>query len=335
MPGAYKTHFEKALYSKDHPDTAYSSMMKEYKEGTRSFDLLYALVARQNEKDIIHDDLTEEMLNLAPADSARSTHFLAFIAEQAPLIRSKAEIYMHKNGQLFNEAWYQMPLQKRVQINGKIGARSRAKAVKEKDRDYIEVVANYIRGTYSDRAQGNRVYERTILDYYNGIHDTATYLLRAVQYFDKYLMTISVDSVLRVDSLRRAEMAQNLMASARPPAGITEGGIRSSVSFQYSPITQNYTSELNAAAWTMYTYTHEPLYTAKGIEWAKRANQFFDAPDAMDTYARLLYRAGQKKEAVEWEEKAIVLGKQRRFPVSEFLPVLAAMKEDKDRIDKY
>ena len=54
----------------------------------------------------------------------------------------------------------------------------------------------------------------------------------------------------------------------------------------------------------------------------------------MDTYARLLYKTGEKSKAVEWESKAIDLKKKRGYKTTEFEKVLASMKAGRPTVDK-
>ncbi|MES2004579.1 MAG: hypothetical protein V4450_08660 [Bacteroidota bacterium] len=328
----YQDQLNIALNKKEHPDLAFKQFQEDYNNGKRDFDLLYQLVAKKNAAAQEHDLLTEEMLNLAPKDSALSLSFLQFLAEQAPVYDSKVYVFMHSNNQNFNDAWYLMPLSKRASINGKMTAKSKKKAISEKNAVYAERVASLAAGTYSDRVQARRNHDYTMLDYYKGVKDTSSFLLGSVKYYDQYLMNISVDSVKRVDSIRRAELLANTVPSnITTPSGKTIFG----TSIQYAPTTQYYTRELNNGAWTLYTSTHDPFYMQKALGWIKRANEFYEDPGALDTYARLLYRTGDKTEAIRWQEKAIEITKSRRMPSGSFDEILSKMKTGDTVIDKY
>jgi TPR repeat protein len=108
-------------------------------------------------------------------------------------------------------------------------------------------------------------------------------------------------------------------------------------SIQFAPASQNYTNELNNAAWTIYRYTHDPYYTAQALSWSKRALEFFESPAAMDTHAKLLYRTGNKKEAIEWLEKAATLIREKKAPPfpANIEQTLQKMKQDTVPIDEY
>ncbi len=61
----------------------------------------------------------------------------------------------------------------------------------------------------------------------------------------------------------------------------------------------------------------DPAHFAIGLKWMDgvlRRNP--DQPNHMDTYANLLYKAGRKKEAMQWQERAIDIAKKTK---SDFL----------------
>ncbi|UPK68006.1 sugar-binding domain-containing protein [Chitinophaga filiformis] len=65
----------------------------------------------------------------------------------------------------------------------------------------------------------------------------------------------------------------------------------------------------NAWAWLLFEKTKERRELEKAIEWSQKAiNQETDQARkaaSMDTYANLLYKLGNKTEALEWQEKAV------------------------------
>jgi len=344
----YMDQINQAIKKKEHPDTAYKQAQTAYNNGTRDFGTLYQLVKQKNNMQINHDLLTEEMLNLAPADSATSLTFIQFLAEQAPVAYSNTYQYMHKNNQNFNDAWYLMTTQKRSAINNKIIVKSRTKAIHDKDILYAERVANFAAVTNTDRVQSRKAHDRNMIEYFKGVKDTASFLAASARFYDQFFMTINADSVMHIDSIRRSEYMQARLAS-RPPMPDTAGKkvtvtrsllMTTSRDFfpggiqPFIPIAQNYASDLNYGAWTIYTFTHDPVYTAKALSWAKHANEFAENFGAMDTYARLLYRSGQKQEALNWEDKTVQFCKSKTIPADEYEEVFKKMKAGVP-VDKY
>lgn len=324
-------HLEKALEKKENPDLEFMELQKDYNAGKREFDQLYKLAVKKSAFGIEHDKITDELVETAPKDSADSVSFIKFVAEQAPLVESKASRFMRKNARLFNEAWYMMPLQRRAQLNQSLIARSKAKAISEKNFRYAEQVAEFSAETYNDARDARRSHDKILIDYYRGVKDTANFLIASVKYYDNYLMTINVDSMKKADTDRRAKM----MGGPSIDKAITQNGMVRQEMVSYAPQTQYYTGELNTAAWTVYTMTRDPYYNSKALEWSKRANEFHEQPASLDTYARLLYRTGNKEYAIAIEEKLIEFVKEQKMPSRNYEEVLARMKAGGDSIDKY
>ena len=60
----------------------------------------------------------------------------------------------------------------------------------------------------------------------------------------------------------------------------------------------------------------------------QRSLEFFESPDVLDTYTRLLYITASKQEAMDSETKAIDMQKKRGFNSSEYERVLKRMKSN-------
>jgi thioredoxin-related protein len=67
--------------------------------------------------------------------------------------------------------------------------------------------------------------------------------------------------------------------------------------------------EVNNYAWDAFIYSNRSEVINGYINWMKRiiTTKIKDNSALIDTYANLLYKAGLKKEAIEWEEKAMNL----------------------------
>lgn len=82
--------------------------------------------------------------------------------------------------------------------------------------------------------------------------------------------------------------------------------------------------ELNAIAWEIFLHSKSRKELNKALDWSKASlddkNQL---NRGMDTYANLLYKLGRKKEAIEFEQKALDLEPNDR----ETQATLAKMKK--------
>ena len=276
------------------------------------------------------DSLLDEYVSLLPPDSLHSSTTLAFIAGQYPVIGSKADMLMRRDYAIFNKAWYTLSLPVRVSINNRIIYKSMRKAIREKNLAYAFRVASFARGTHNENAESaNKAYDSNILEYYRETHDTLNYLVRVINYYDSYYMTVSVDSIKKKDSLTRV----TLLAKQDVEKTMRGDSVVYKKTISFSPITQTFSRGLNEGAWTIYTWTNDPFYVKKALQWATRANEFFEHPEAIDTYARLLYKTGNSNEAIQQESKAIELKKKRGYKTTEFEIVLANMKTGKPVIN--
>jgi hypothetical protein len=101
---------------------------------------------------------------------------------------------------------------------------------------------------------------------------------------------------------------------------------RSTISF--APVTQNFARELNNGAWSFYKMTKNPYLLSVATEWVTKGLEFFKSPEILDTYSRLLYKQNQKAKAIELQQEAIALRKQRKYSTREYDLILDKMKKN-------
>jgi hypothetical protein len=307
-----------------------SEFEKEYKKGNRSIALLEQLLQLRKTLYLNTDTLLDEYVSLLPVDSLQSPATIIFIAKLYPIAGSKADALIRKDYALFNKAWYQLSLPERKGINNMVIYKSMQKAIRDKSLNYAYQVAAFARATNTANIQaGNKAFDSNLLEFYKGTNDTSRYLKKAVDFFDNYYMALNVDSVKQKDSLNKGR----LFAKQVPQKTQTGNSVIYKKEFSYAPIIQTYARALNDGAWTFYKWTNESQYLGKALQWSHRAIELFQSPEAMDTYARLLYKTGKKNEAIEWESKAIELKKKRGYKTADFEKVLANIKAGKPVID--
>jgi hypothetical protein len=325
----YISQIDLALY-KSGEEVRVIELEKEYRAGNKTSAMLELILRKRKSLNLETDALLDEYVEILPTDSIKSLRKLAFIAQMAPVIGSPADSKLRSNYTLFNEAWFTLPLAERVAINSRINNKSIEKAIKEKNETYAYRVATFVRSTYAgDYLAGKKMYDYYLLRFYKETNNLQQYRVRAIDYYDNYFMTLSVDSIKKADSEKR-----NLQAANTKPSAITKsdsGSLqqRQFKQFAYAPITQNFTRDLNDAAWSFYKMFDDSTNTNKALQWSKRANEFYESPEAMDTYARLLYRSGYSSQAASWMEKAIALRKKRGFPTAESESILENIRQGK------
>ncbi len=65
--------------------------------------------------------------------------------------------------------------------------------------------------------------------------------------------------------------------------------------------------ELNNFAWTVFLNCKDMSCVKEALEWSKKSFKDNNNPMFIDTYANILYKLGNKEEAIKWEEKALAL----------------------------
>jgi hypothetical protein len=328
--GEYKKQIDIAL-TKAGEGLKVNELEKEYKNGNRAIGFLEFYLQKRATLNLPNDDLLEEYVNLLPEDSLHSLRTLSFIAQLGPVLESKADRALRKDRLAFSRAWYNTPNPQRLKINASIIVKSRRKAIREKDEAYALRVAAFARSTYTSNYQaGAKAFEANMLDFYKETKDTAQYFIKAIGFYDRYYMSVSVDSIKRVDSITRSRLLANTSPSASFMRGDTM--VRTKT-ISYSPAVQFFSRDLNNGACEFYTRTNNAYLLSIATEWARKGLEFFETPEALDTYSRLLYKQGQKQTAIEIQEKAIALQRKRGFPVKELEMILGKMKRNDAVID--
>lgn len=332
----YSEAMAKALKEKESAGPSFLSLKKEYYSGNNNmgtFRLLIEYIKRMGLEP--SQSLLDDLVSKAPNDSAGSISFLQYIMRSAPLIGSAAQKYIEKNRDIYNMAWYRMDYPERVAINNRIVAKSEEKAIAEKDQSYAYRVASFVQtinNSSSNQENLQRLYQHSLLQYYKGVKDTGNYLRMAVTHYDQFYMQARVDDIKMSDSAARVKRLTN---TAPQPVNPDMPNIRSLVvsNAQLYPRAFYFSNALNEGAWYVYLFSKNPLHLSKALSWAKRANEFMESPEIMDTYARLLYKTGNQAEAIDWETKADKLARARIATMVEYRNVLEKMKAGSILID--
>jgi thioredoxin-related protein/tetratricopeptide (TPR) repeat protein len=94
------------------------------------------------------------------------------------------------------------------------------------------------------------------------------------------------------------------------------------------PSQMNYPSELNGNAICVFSFSNNPTLLKKALSWSQQSiDQDKNNATFLDTYANLLYKLGQTKEAIEIETKAIEIVEEKYS--KSYIDVLNKMKKGK------
>lgn len=336
----YLDHIDKAVKENQSNGTSLADLKKNYYNNIGSFESIIQLIEKIRKLNLEpQQQLLDELTQKAPEDSANSLSFLQFIAHCAPVINSIAEQYLVKNRDTYNMAWYRMSLQERIILNNRIYVKSLSKAIRDKDTNFAYRVSsnrsnNFNTGTAANMEEGQKASAETMLQFYKGINDTISYLRSVFTFYDRFYMNTKVEIILKEDSIRKDNLFKKVPTNSTTGTVMPSSGVAvKTVSF--APRAGFYAGQLNNGAWTVYTYTKDKNHLAKAVTWVKRGLEFAESPALMDTYARLLYKTGNKEEAISWEQKAIEGNKKKEMPAGEFEKVLELMKAGVEKIDAY
>lgn len=84
--------------------------------------------------------------------------------------------------------------------------------------------------------------------------------------------------------------------------------------------------ELNNYAWKIFEACDDPACINQALEWSRRSVDIANEPMFIDTYANLLYKQGKKDLAVEWQQKAIKILKEKNEDYANYQQTLDKMK---------
>jgi hypothetical protein len=344
----YVQGVQKAMLDFKSQASSFKQLKQNYFNEIGSYAAIKLLIDKVNKIGLEpHADIIDELTQRAPEDSANSIEFLQYVLRCAPAIGSAAQKYTEKKRDNYMMAWWRMSLKDRIQINNRIIFKSLNKAIQDKNISYAYQIASFRQSTFTDKPEeGSKEHAQVMLTYYKGVNDTVNYMRNVFSYYDRYYMNVKPEEVKREDSLALKNMFQilpNKMNGALVSKHQTDTYLNKdstkqlirkfTQTVQFAPKSKYYANALNEGAWNIYSFTDNVNYLNKAILLAKRALEFSEEPEIADTYARLLYKTGNKQAAILWEQRAINLIAKKGLSSNEFEKVLRSMQQGETKID--
>ena len=319
----YKEHIDMALYRAGE-SLKVSELEKEYRNGNRAPGFMEQLLLKKKSLNLNNEELLNEYVKLLPPDSLSSLYTLEFVVSIGPELRSLALKTIRQDTALFNRAWYNMTPSKRSLTNSTILRNSLNKAIQEKNESYAFQVASFARSRYKrESIPGIKAYSAQLLEYYKRTEDTAKFLAIASRHYDLVMNTTNIDSLKNAD----LALQKTALDTARKQVLKTEYGYRVRKTVRYNPLTQSLHWDLKEGAWHVYKRTSDATLLAKATVWIEAALNALKSPEALDVYARLLYRQKQVSKAIETENQAIAMRKKAGFATSDYEDILRKMEK--------
>ena len=159
-----------------------------------SADLLRRYLTKRRDLQLpIEPALLDAYARQLPAQAFYRPAEVLFILESGPVVGSPAYQLSHLSQKLIDSLYKSVPLPRRIAFNNLIIKNTLAQAEATKDRTLAEKGAGFARGTWNgDYLKGQRTYERNMLNFYQAVKDTASYLRQAVPYYERYYLNLPV-----------------------------------------------------------------------------------------------------------------------------------------------
>ncbi len=287
-----------------------------FDKGHKNIEDLKKLIQAKTDLGMDTKLLLTEFINSLPRDSF-NTASVRFLMRQSPAFGSNA-YQKAVNNPNFSEAWWPMLLQERVDINQRIIKKSTDIAIANRDVTYMRRIVQFARLTCN--TEKDKLYaERTVLmNYYLHIGDTARYMEIAAAFNDDYAAAASKQAGIKTTNDSTHAIDPEL------PERLRQLNTAKAVSV---PVRSPQAIYLNSAASYFYRIDREKKYLQRAVNWAAQSVALY--PDYMNrhTYALLLYRLGNREQAIEMERLAIKKAKEKQLSIaSQWEPMLQKMK---------
>jgi len=280
----------------------------EYANGQRDATFLKSYLQKRHKLGLPSDQVLDEYLRALPADSLNTTATLRLLAtpENPPLVGSKAYALLLEH----RKDAADIPALQGTLSRGVLVAVRRA--MKEKNKPLFEqaLAANEQLSEHkpSLATQENLMFR---MDFYKATNETGPYVEATRLYLTSYLIPRNLDSLRRADVVFFEKMTTPY-TSGKKDSTTAEGKVQYEQIKRYARHmnVMELSSQLNRAAWGFYETVSDKKALQEALSWSKRSLDL--SPDNtafIDTYAHLLYKTGQPKEAMQWQQKAIDLAK--------------------------
>ncbi len=288
-----------------------------FDKGNKNIEDLKKLIQAKTDLGMDTKLLLTEFINLLPPDSF-NTGSVRFLMRQSPAFGSNA-YQKAVNNPNFSEAWWPMLLQERIDINQRIIKKSTNIAITNRDMNYMKSIVQFARFTCN--TEKDKLYaERTVLmNYYLQTGDTARYMEIAAAFNDDYAAAASKQAGIKTTTDSTDAIDPEL------PERLRQLNIPKAVRV---PVSSPQAIYLNGAANYFYRIDREKRYLQRAANWAAQSVDLY--PDYMNrhTYALLLYRLGNREQAIEMERLAIKNAKEKQLSIaSKWEPILQKMKD--------
>lgn len=150
----------------------------------------------------------------------------------------------------------------------------------------------------------SKLKEELYMNYFKETNNLDKYISNATIYCNTALMTVSSDSIASVDKkmLQLFETTQSKELAGK----IDSTQLAELRNYMAHASRNKYSQALNEVAWEFFETVTDTNTLENALRWSKRSLEIYpNNPKLLDTYANLLYKLGQTKEAISKEEEVL------------------------------
>ena len=150
------------------------------------------------------------------------------------------------------------------------------------------------------------------MEYYQRTGDTDNYLKYATNFCNNQLMKISKDSIDKKDGLVIQLIEKQISAGVFAKIDSTQ--LAQLKEFSAHAERNRIGESLNNIAWEVFQKVSDKDVLYNALSWSKRSLELSPKNSLwLDTYANLLYKLGQKQEAISAEEEALCFAAKKNI----------------------
>jgi Highly conserved protein containing a thioredoxin domain len=175
------------------------------------------------------------------------------------------------------------------------------------------------------KTQLSKKKEEFYMNYYNKTNDLDKYISNATIYCDGSLMTVSPDSIAKIDK-KTLHMFETTQSKAL--VGKIDSVQLAHLSAVMAHASRDrYSMALNEVAWGFFEKVRDTKALEKALGWSQRCLEIYPDNDMyLDTYANLLYKLGQKEKAIIKETDALNIAKSTKSDTEAYEKTLIKMR---------
>ena len=166
--------------------------------------------------------------------------------------------------------------------------------------------------------------EELYMNYYKKTNDLDKYISNATIYCETSLMTISSDSIVKIDkkALQLFETTQRKVLVGK----IDSTQLAHLSEYMAHASRDKYSQALNEVAWGFFEKATDVKALENALSWSKRSLDIYpDNHMYIDTYANLLYKLGKKEEAIANEKEALRIATEAKADTKGYEKTLIKM----------